>query len=133
MRIDLIEARLNRLELLLAALEQDGRTVLVSQLPDDWQPRTEDIDWAKEEYPNVNEARERNRFRDYWIGTGKPRTNWDATYRNWIRRAAEFSPAKSLPMPRRSTTRGAAIGEANRERGARALDKLASFRDGTAG
>ena len=128
MEKDEIAHRLDQIERLLTALERGGRTTRGHQLPHDWQPREEDIEWAKKAHPYVNEATERDRFRDYWIGTGKPRIDWHATYRNWIRKAAEFSTSNPSPMPRRPSTRGAAIGEANRERRARALDKLAAFR-----
>lgn len=29
------------------------------------------------------------KFRDYWIGEGKPKANWDATFNSWLRNAAD--------------------------------------------
>ena len=53
----------------------------------DWMPTTSMIEFA---HANGFDARrvqnEADRFRDYWIGTGKPMADWEATWRNWIRR-----------------------------------------------
>jgi len=43
--------------------------------------------------------READRFRDYWIAKDKnaAKTNWEATWRNWIRKAAEERGQRSNP------------------------------------
>lgn len=43
--------------------------------------------WAASEAPGVNVDRETEKFKDYEFA--KPRTDWLATWRNWIRTAAE--------------------------------------------
>ena len=61
-----------------------------SRLPPDWQPSDEDKDFAtKSGVPWNSEA---EKFRDYWsaqAGAKGRKTDWTATWRNWIRRAAE--------------------------------------------
>lgn len=53
----------------------------------DWMPTVTMIEFA---HANGMDARrvqdESERFRDYWIGTGKPMADWEAVWRNWIRR-----------------------------------------------
>lgn len=65
-----------------------------SRLPDDWSLSKELADWSSTETPNVNLKTEVPKFRDYWIGKpGKEgrKLDWDATWRNWARRAQEYS------------------------------------------
>jgi uncharacterized protein YdaU (DUF1376 family) len=57
-----------------------------SRLPADWLPKE-----------HLEEERELEKFRDYWIaqpGQKGVKTDWDATWRNWVRRAAERTPAR---------------------------------------
>lgn len=56
------------------------------RLPSDWQPRE-----------HQDQILELDKFRDYWVaqpGQKGVKTDWDATWRNWIRRAAERKPVK---------------------------------------
>jgi uncharacterized protein YdaU (DUF1376 family) len=58
-----------------------------SRLSADWQPKE-----------HFEEKLELEKFRDYWIaqpGQKGVKTDWDATWRNWIRRAAERTPQRS--------------------------------------
>lgn len=78
-----------------------------SRLPDEWQPREEDRDWARQERPDVDLRTETAAFRDYW--TAKPgkdgvKLDWSATWRNWIRKAngpprGAARPQPAAPMP----------------------------------
>lgn len=45
--------------------------------------------WAADSVPLVNLDRETERFIDYWTGEGKSKADWDATWRNWMRRAQD--------------------------------------------
>ena len=61
-----------------------------SRLPVDWLPSAEDRAFAAAE--GIDPDREAASFRDYW--TSKPgaagrKSNWSATWRNWVRRSAE--------------------------------------------
>lgn len=63
-----------------------------SRLPVDWAPSEEDRAFAQHE--GIDPEREAGSFRDYWHG--KPgaagrKSNWSATWRNWVRRSAERS------------------------------------------
>lgn len=87
------------------------------RLPEEWTPREEDIIWAKEQHPNVNAEFETHKFRDYWRGTGGTKLDWDATWRNWIRRSfAQQRPQRSV------FANSSSVAEANRQR----LDELFS-------
>jgi uncharacterized protein YdaU (DUF1376 family) len=58
-----------------------------SRLPADWQPKE-----------HIEQKSELEKFRDYWIaqpGQKGVKTDWDATWRNWVRRAGERVPVKS--------------------------------------
>lgn len=55
-------------------------------LPDDWR------DWTTIEFPQIHANNESLKFRDYWLaksGADGRKADWFATWRNWIRRAAE--------------------------------------------
>lgn len=50
----------------------------------DWQPGPDETALARElghDPPTITV-----KFRDYWIGVGKPMADWNATFRNWCRR-----------------------------------------------
>ena len=58
------------------------------RLPEDWKPREEDIQVMKEHFPAIDLKLETHAFRDYWAslpGSRSKKSNWDATWRNWIR------------------------------------------------
>jgi len=61
-----------------------------SRLPDDWQPDDQLVTWAKSERPDLNIATQAESFRDYWHGQPGQKgrkSDWPATFRNWIRNA----------------------------------------------
>lgn len=58
------------------------------RLPDDWQPKENDILLMKEHFPSIDLKLETHAFRDYWrsvAGARGKKADWDATWRNWIR------------------------------------------------
>lgn len=69
------------------------------QLPQDWRPDPDDIDWATRVPVAADDTAlglpadfvrsETLRFIDYWVGEGKPKANWTATWRGWMRREAQ--------------------------------------------
>ncbi|AMS02075.1 replication initiation protein [Mycobacterium phage Panchino] len=66
-----------------------------SRLPDGWMPDDETIAAMREQFPHVNLRAEHEKFTDYWKAkSGKDATkrDWNAAWRNWIRRAAENTP-----------------------------------------
>lgn len=67
-----------------------------TRLPADWSPSDEDRAFAEGE--GIDPEREAGSFRDYW--TSKPgaagrKSNWSATWRNWVRRSAERKPSNA--------------------------------------
>ena len=63
---------------------------LPSRLKADWELPQEWGDWAETEGLTGEEIlREAEKFRDYWLGNGKTKVDWEATWRNWIRRNLE--------------------------------------------
>lgn len=71
-----------------------GRDPIGTRLPDDWGLSDELFDWSVSEArapPDRIEA-EVPRFRDYWRskpGKDGRKSDWDATWRNWLRKAME--------------------------------------------
>lgn len=66
-----------------------------TRLPDDWTLPEEWEVWARETHPEVAVSPEAEKFRDHWHscpGQRGVKLSWSATWRNWIRRAAESSP-----------------------------------------
>lgn len=56
--------------------------------------------WAAEKEPAVDLERETEKFVDHFTGTGDVKSDWGATWRNWIRRAAENGPRIHVPAQR---------------------------------
>lgn len=60
-----------------------------SRLSEDWLPSAESVAVVKKDAPDVDAKAEHPTFVDYWIaqpGQKGVKTNWDATWRNWMRR-----------------------------------------------
>lgn len=69
-------------------------------LPHGWSPDDDLIAEMRSECPGVDLDHETRKFRDYWIAQGGQRgrkKDWRATWRNWIRRAAENAPTRARP------------------------------------
>lgn len=63
-----------------------------TRLPDSFGITPALASWARQNTPDVNARAETERFRDYWrakAGRDACKLDWDATWRNWMRRAAE--------------------------------------------
>jgi hypothetical protein len=63
-----------------------------TRLPDGWVPPREVIEQMRAECPAIDLQSEHRKFVDYWIartGQGATKLDWAATWRNWIRKAAE--------------------------------------------
>lgn len=58
-------------------------------LPDDWEPNASHEVIAREQGVDLRVQTEL--FRDHWKGNGERKADWDATFRNWLRRAKDFS------------------------------------------
>ena len=63
-------------------------------LPENWTPSERTVQAMAKECPTVDQEKELLAFRDHWWSKDERRASWDATYRNWIRRSAEWSSNK---------------------------------------
>jgi hypothetical protein len=72
------------------------------RLPKDWKPDPETLKVMEEHFPWVDLKLETHKFRDYWQSTTKDalKKDWDATFRNWIRRTADWQKPDQ-PQPKR--------------------------------
>lgn len=131
-RIVALEEEVAALRRIVNGVPLTAKKKRAAQLPADWQPDEADIAKLSASFPNVDIEHETDSFRDYWASRGEARADWSAAYRNWIRKAAQFSKAPVARLQGRSEGRASALGEANRERRDRALDKLAALQQGTA-
>jgi uncharacterized protein YdaU (DUF1376 family) len=63
--------------------------------PDTWSPSAKLLAWAKHDHPGVELEHELAKFRDNTFRTA--RSDWDATFRNWIREASDRWKARNAP------------------------------------
>lgn len=59
-------------------------------------------DWARTKTPRLDIDYHTEEFVDHWLGTGQMKANWQATWRNWMRRTFEgvFKPPRLIPISR---------------------------------
>jgi hypothetical protein len=79
-----------------------------TRLPNDWNPSEADLTAANDTIGYFRVAAELEKFRDYWAsvpGAKGVKLDWDATWRNWVRSAAE---RKGHSPPKRQTYTDAA-------------------------
>ena len=70
-----------------------------TRVPDDFKPSDEMVAWARQHAPGVG-WREHDRFMDYWRaqpGQRGVKLDWVATWRNWMRKAADDRIASARP------------------------------------
>lgn len=74
-----------------------------ARLTPDWEPGPDGLGFAeKHGLRNGKASAELDRFRDYWAaqpGQKGVKTDWPATWRNWVRRSADQQPKGSLNEP----------------------------------
>ncbi|HEY8590213.1 MAG TPA: hypothetical protein VIL55_11740 [Naasia sp.] len=85
-----------------------ARSTRGARLDPAWRPSPAVREQLAAECPTVDLVAEFRKFTDYWTaipGAKGRKLDWDATFRNWIRRAAENAPAASRrPAGRPSRT-----------------------------
>lgn len=82
------------------------------RIPDKWHPSNDLVQNMITECPNVDQATEHRVFMDYWkaaAGAKGVKVDWEATYRNWIRRAAKNTPQQRMTASDRRLQQGAEI------------------------
>ena len=80
-----------------------------TRLPEGWLPSPELVAWARKEFPHVDSKLEHEKFVDHFRGkAGKDgrKADWPATWRNWMRRAAEGSGGGRSGRPAVPARRG---------------------------
>lgn len=91
--------------------ERDSRAKRGSRLQPDWTPSPESIAKIRDECPTVDSQREHPAFIDYWIaqpGQKGVKLDWDATWRNWMRRKQGDVAGKKLTPTERAAQTAAA-------------------------
>jgi hypothetical protein len=71
-----------------------------SRLPADWTPSPDDIAFCKTERPDLDATATGARFHDYWVaqpGAKGKKTDWPATWRNWVRNEKPGQQARAGP------------------------------------
>lgn len=83
-------------------LTRKTTTARGTRCPDGFMPTPATIDRIKAECPAVDLRGEHARFVDHWRaqpGQRGTKLDWDATWRNWMRRAAEYSGNRGARAP----------------------------------
>ena len=74
-----------------------------SRLPPDWTPGDSGFAFASQHgLANGKAHAELERFRDHWAaktGQGATKADWQAAWRNWVRKAVEFAPRGAAAQP----------------------------------
>ena len=80
-------------------------TQRATRLPADWMPSDSDIEFCKTTRSDLQTKTVADGFRDYWLGAGKTKADWSATWRVWVRnqhgngaRAGPSRPEKFDPL-----------------------------------
>lgn len=63
-----------------------------TRLPEGWKPSPDTMSWTRENSIGVDITMEWAKFVDFWQskpGAAGRKVNWDATWRNWVRKASE--------------------------------------------
>lgn len=71
-----------------------------TRLPEDFAVTADMVAWARAQHPTVDGRAETERFRDHFRGAPGQKgvkLDWPATWRNWIRTAAERAPRTGNP------------------------------------
>jgi len=55
--------------------------------------------WAGQHVPRLDLDYHTAEFTDYWLAHGKRMADWDATWRNWMRKAMDYKPRLRAPLP----------------------------------
>ena len=71
-----------------------------TRLPSDFEPEQKSIDSMADLYPWLNLVIETEKFRDYWASATRNalKKNWQAAWRSWMHRAAEYSKPTEMPQ-----------------------------------
>ena len=85
-----------------AAQEPAKARKRATRIPDDYMPSPHVIEDMRAECPKVDLEAEHRKFVDYWrakAGKDATKLDWDATWRNWIRRAKDSNVSQFPSRP----------------------------------
>lgn len=77
-----------------------AETQRATRLPADWSPTEADLEFCRQERPDLDARSVASQFRDYWIAQPDSRakkTDWQATWRNWVRNQRGTLQARASP------------------------------------
>ena len=66
------------------------------QISEDWVPSHATLERMTELFPGVDIQYEQEKFVDYYLSNGGVSANWEAAFRNWIRRADEYDRSRGV-------------------------------------
>ena len=66
------------------------------QISEDWVPSHATLERMTELFPGVDIQYEQEKFVDYYLSNGGVSANWEAAFRNWIRRADEYARSRGV-------------------------------------
>jgi hypothetical protein len=70
-----------------------------ASLPDGWRPPPEDWSFGLEQLGEPGAEEELKKFTDHALANGRTAKNWNAAWRNWVRRAVEYRGARNGQRP----------------------------------
>jgi hypothetical protein len=73
-------------------------------ITEDWMPSESTLLKMMADYPEVNIQYEKEKFVDYYLANGGVSANWEATFRNWIRRSDEYQRRNSQSSTSHAST-----------------------------
>jgi len=102
-------------------------------IPTDWWPEPDVMAQLAEQFPGINIEGEAHAHKDYWTSKGQHRSDWDASFRNWLRLAAtRYRPdartAGSANGIRSPADKVTAVSQYNSDRARGALARLHQIR-----
>jgi hypothetical protein len=69
----------------------------LTSMVETWTPDPANLEALKAKHPTLNVDAEADQFRDYWIGKGERRADWDASLRTWMRNAERWAVRYEKP------------------------------------
>jgi len=82
-----------------------------TKMVEDWMPSQETLIKMMRLYPEVDIQYDKEKFVDYYLSTGGVSANWDATFRNWIRRSDEYNKRNAKTSTSHASTSADSISE----------------------
>jgi hypothetical protein len=73
-----------------------NRKERATRLPADWSPSERLLEMFVDKWPALYKEKDFHieQFKLYWIGTGKPMLNWDATFQKWMSKEQSRAPKR---------------------------------------